>query len=358
MRKTLKILLLATAIATAADMTMTVEQLVQFVKSAIQLKQPDVQVANQLKHVKLSNRLEDGVIEEMQGMGAGAKTVAVLKDLHDSSASLPSPAPPPPQAPPPKPLEPPDSVEQGKALEAAREYALNYEKQLPNFICDEITRRYEDPHRTGVRGLQDPDWRPVDTITTKLTYFEHQEKYEVLMVNNSSVVNGSLDKLGGAVSTGEFGSAMRSIFEPRSGAHIEWDKWATLRGRRMYVFAFDIDQPHSQYSIMWERSNQIVPAYRGKIYVDRETNMVFRIVEAPYDIPSTYPVQAVSTIIDFDFKKIGDSEYLVPMNVVVTSATSKYLAKNEKRFSNYRKFGAEATIKFETPDEKPKKPPE
>jgi hypothetical protein len=350
MRKTLKILLLATVIATAADMTMTVEQLVQFVKSAIQLKQPDAQVASQLKHVKLSNRLDDSVVEELLGMRAGAKTVAALKDLRDSSASLPAPAPPPPQAPHPKSPDPPDSIEQAKVLEAAREYALDYEKQLPNFICDEITRRYEDPLHTGVRGLQDPDWRPVDTITIKLTYFEHQEKYEVQMVNNSSVVNGSLDKLGGAVSTGEFGSAMRSIFEPRSAARIEWDKWATLRGRRMYVFAFDIDQPHSQYSITWERSNRIVPAFRGKIYVDRETNMVFRIVEAPYGIPSTYPVQAVSTIIDFDFQKIGDSEYLVPMNVVVTSATSRHLSKNEKHFSNYRRFGAEATIKFETPE--------
>lgn len=358
MRRVLKILLLATAIAAASDTTMSVEQLAQFVKSAIHLKQPDAQVADQLKHVKLSNKLNDGMIEELQGMGAGAKTVAALKELRESSASLPAPAPPPPQTAAPKQPDPPDSVEQAKVLEAAREYALNYERQLPNFICEEITRRYEDPRHTGVRALQDPEWRLVDTITTKLTYFEHHEKYEVQMVNNSSVINTSLDKLGGAVSTGEFGSAMRSIFEPRSAARIEWERWATLRGRRMHVFAFDIDKPHSQYSILWERSDQIVPAYRGKIYVDKETNLIFRIAEAPYDIPSSYPVQAVSTNIDFDFKKIADSEYLVPVHVVVTSATTKYLAKNEKQFSNYRKFGAEATIKFETPDEKPKKPQE
>jgi hypothetical protein len=146
---------------------------------------------------------------------------------------------------------------------------------------------------------------------------------------------------------------MREIFERKSETRFEWDKWATLGGRRMYVFAYDIDKDHSQYSIVWDRSEKIIPAYRGKIYVDKETNMIIKIVQTPYDIPMTYPVQAVTTVLDFDFTKIGDSEYMVPLKVVVTSATSKYLAKNEKEFRLYRKFGAETTIKFETPDPLP-----
>ena len=81
--------------------------------------------------------------------------------------------------------------------------------------------------------------------------------------------------------------------------------------------------------------------------------MIVRIVESPYDIPTTYPVHAVTDTLDFEFVKIGDSEYLVPMKAVIVSATSKYLARNDKEFRLYRKFGAEATIKFETPDALP-----
>src|SRR5258708_4166723 len=190
---------------------MSVEQLAQFVKSAIHLKQPDAQVADQLKHVKLSNKLNDGMIDELQGWGGGAKTFAGLKKLRESPPSFPPPPPPPPQTAAPKQPDPPDSVEQAKVLEAAREYALNYERQLPNFICEEITRRYEDPRHTGVRALQDPEWRLVDTITTKLTYFEHHEKYEVQMVNNSSVINTSLVKLAGAGTTAEVRRTMHCI---------------------------------------------------------------------------------------------------------------------------------------------------
>lgn len=336
----------------AATMTLTVDQLVSFIKSSVQKHYPDKEVAEYLKHVTLTNKLEDDTVEDLQGLGAGPKTIAALHDLRDSSAKLQPPPPVVPKAPP-KPLDPPDSIEQAKVIDEAREYAMNYDKQLPNFICAEIQRRFEDPIHRSTRSLDDPDWRLRDTITTKLTYFDHQEKYEVQMVNNTSVTNMPIEKLGGAVSRGEFGSMMRYIFDRDSQAHFEWDKWATLRGRRAYVFTFDIDQEHSKYQIVWDNSQELRPAYRGKIFVDKETKMIVRIVETPYDIPTTYPVQAVTDTLDFDFQKIGDSEYLVPLKAVVISATNRYLSRNDKEFRLYRRFGADTTIKFETPDPLP-----
>jgi hypothetical protein len=350
MIKALCFLVLAAFAAAAAEMTMSVDQLVSFIKSSVQKKFPDKEIAEYLKHVKLSNKLDDRTVEDLQGLGAGPKTTAALHDLRDSTENL---APPPVAAPKPapKPLDPPDSIEQAKIIDAAREYAMNYEKQLPDFMCAEIQRRYVDPFHRSTKSLDDPDWRLQDTITTKLTYFDHKEKYEVQMVNNTSVMNMPMEKLGGAVSRGEFGSMMRYIFDRDSEARFEWDHWATLRGRRTYVFAFDIDEAHSKYQIMWDNSLELRPAYRGKIYVDKDTNMIVRIVETPYDIPSTYPVQAVSDTLDFDFTKIGDSEYLVPMKAVILSATSKYLARNDKEFRMYQKFGTASTIKFDIPPE-------
>jgi len=370
MRKLLPILAVTVLMASGPDMTMSVDQLVSFIKSSVQKHFPDKQVAEYLKHVRLSNKLDDRTIEDLQGLGAGPKTVAAMRDLGDKTATLPPPPPPPPQhvyqQPP-----PPDSIEQGKILDAARDYAMNYDRSLPNFICAEVVRRYVDPYHTGVRALSDPDWRLMDTITSKLTYFEHQEKYELQMVNNTSVLNKGYDSVGGAVSRGEFGSMMREIFDPSSEARWGWDHWTTLRGRSTYVFAFDIEQPHSQYSIDWEKSNLIHPALRGKIYVDKETTMITRILETPYDIPATYPVQAVTTTLDFDFVKIGDSEYLVPLKSVTTAATVKYLSRNEKEFRLYQMFGAATSIRFDLPIEplpadktqetppgqQPKKPP-
>jgi hypothetical protein len=345
----------------ASDMTMTVAQLKDFIKSSVEKKYPDKEVAEYLRHVKLKNKLDDETVENLQSLGTGPKTTAALHDLRDSTEKLePPPPPPPPKAY--HEADPPDSIEQAKIIDGAREYAMNYEKTLPDFFCAEIQRRYMDPLHHNVHGLDQPEWRLEDTITSKLTYFDHQEKYEVQMVNNASVTNMPMEKLGGAVSRGEFGSMMRYIFDRSSEARFEWDHWGTLRGRRTYVFSFDIDQDHSKYQIVWDNSLELRPAYRGKIYIDQERGMIVRIVESPYDIPSTYPVQAVSDTLDFEFTKIGDGEYLVPMRAVVISATNKYLARNDKEFRLYQKFGTTSTINFgdiandPLPPEKPEKP--
>src|SRR5438270_5048539 len=122
-------------------MRLSIEQLTAFIRSSITMKHPDKQVAEYLKHVKLVNKLDDRTIEELQGMGAGPKTVAALRDLGTETAALPAPSPPAPK-PVVRPLAGPDSIEQSKILDEVRQYALNYSKQLPNFICLQVTRRY------------------------------------------------------------------------------------------------------------------------------------------------------------------------------------------------------------------------
>lgn len=361
MRKLLPILLLTAAMAMSGDMTMTVAEMIQFIQSSVKMRYPDKQVAEYLHHVKLTNRLDDRTIESLEGMGAGPKTVAALHDLRDSSARLAAPPPPAPKAAPRAPAPPPNSIEQAKIIDGAREYALNYTKQLPNYLCIQVTRRYLDPTSTA-RNDNDPDWRLMDTVMTRLTYFEQREDYKVVMVNNHAVNDISMERLGGTVSLGEFGSLMKDIFDRTSEAHFDWDHWATLRGHRMYVFAYDVDQAHSRYHISWERSLDLIPAYKGLIYVDKDTNMIMRITQEPYGIPTTFPIHWVKTILDFDFTKIGESEYLVPLKAVVTSQTSRYAAKNEIEFRLYQKFGTETTIKFTDvppplPEEKTKEKP-
>ena len=144
----LLVLVTAAVLTAAAEMNLTVAQLVMFIRSSVQLKQPDRQVAEYLRHVKLKDKLEDRTIEDLQSLGAGPKTVAALRELGEASAELdgaPPPPPPPVYVPPP----PPNSEEQAKIIDEAREYSLNYTKQLPNFICVQVTRRDYDPTGTG-----------------------------------------------------------------------------------------------------------------------------------------------------------------------------------------------------------------
>jgi hypothetical protein len=342
----LLIVMTAALLTAASEMNLTVAQLVMFIKSSVELKQPDSKVAEYLRHVKLTDKLDDRTIEDLQSLGAGSKTVAVLRELGDASASLHA-APPPPPKPVYVPPPPPDSVEQEKIIDQARDYALNYTKQLPNFICVQVTRRDYDPSGTG------NNWYHSDTITARLSY-NGAENYEVILHNNQPVTNANMRQFGGTTSEGEFGSMMDQIFEQETHTQFSWDHWGKLRGRKTYVFAYDVQQEYSKYHVEADDDKlSIVPAYRGLVYIDEDTKMVVKIVMTPYDMPSTFPIREISSSLDYDLESIGDQQYMLPLKSVLTSKRARQMTRNDIEFRLYRKFGTESTIKFETPDALP-----
>ena len=327
--------------ALRAQMRMTTEQLISFVKSSAQLNHDDKRVAEYLRKVKLVNRLDDRTIEDMQGMGAGPRTLAVLHELRDATKDLPPPPPPAPKPQAPV-IPPPSAEEQREVLQSVREYALGYSKSLPNFICTQVTRRFIDPS-----GME--FWQRQDVITARLTYFEQKEDYKTILVNNR-MTDMAYERLGGATSYGEFGSMLKQIFEPETRADFAWDRWVTLRGRRMHVFSYRVLKAHSKWLISYERTDEYVPGYRGFIYVDRDTRSVMRVTLDAVDIPPSFPIQMASTRLDYDNTKIGESEFILPLMAVVRMRQGKFLIKNEVEFRLYRRFGAEATITFDTPE--------
>jgi hypothetical protein len=327
-----------------AQTRMTIDQLQSFVRSSVQLKHPDKKIAEYLKSVHLANRLDVAVIEDLVRSGAGPKTYEALRELQKASAELSAPpvAPPKPAA---QPLPPPPPAEQKRIIDEVREYALSYVKRLPDFICTQVTRRYIDPS-----GME--FWQRTDTITTRLTYFERKEDYKVLLVNNQ-MTEIPYDRLGGATSTGEFGTLLREIFEPETDARFQWERWATLRGAKVHVFNFRVEQPRSQWRISYQRTMEVVPGYRGLIYVDANSPAVLRIMMEAENIPQSFPIQQASTVLDYDFTEIASNTYLLPLRAVVRMREGKYLIKNEVEFRIYRKFGAETTITFDTPEPLP-----
>jgi hypothetical protein len=354
MRLKVALLLLGASLWMAAATKLTVEQLVSLVRSEIQKKDPDKEVAAYLATVSLSERLDDRTIEELRALGAGPRTVEALKTLRTASQTLrapsqPTPTPPPP--PPPPPLEPPSAEEQGKVIEQARGYAMNYTKSLPDFLCTQVTRRYVDPHSAQIWGLE-------DTLTAHVSYVDHKEDYKLMTRDGKSVTNSSIWSVGGANSAGEFGSMMAEIFDPNTEASFRWERWATLRGRRAHVYSYQVSQPRSQWHVTYGHDSgggskaETVPAYHGLIFVDRDLLAVVRITLVA-ELPSDFPMQQVEDTLDYDLAAISGHEYLLPLRAVVLMREGTHRSKNEVEFRLYRKFTAEATLKFDEPDAPP-----
>ena len=348
------------ALAANAQRPMTVTELVGFIKSQIKMKGDDRTTADfLLRKIKLTEKLDDRTVEELQGEGAGPNTVRALRKLSEDSASLPTavaPAPPPPPPPPPK---PPDSIEQADVLAAMKDYALNYTKNLPNYMCVQTTTRHIDPTVKGYRPYG-------DVIREQLTFFDHKETYKVEMINGESVANRSHEELGGVVSSGEFGTMLHNVFDPQSGTEFDWDHWATLRGKRMYVFSYSVPKSAGYSMYDGETKREYTTAYKGLVYADRQTRTAMRITMESTGIPADYPIHEVKITLDYNPTKIAEQQYVLPYHFELDSKADKMDSTNEATYALYRKFGAEATITFgdtePIPDdqlkEQPDKPPD
>jgi hypothetical protein len=350
MRSRVAVLLFATALA-FAQTALTWQQLRGFIQSSVKLKQRDKEVAEYLRKTRLSFALTDRLVEELQGLGAGPLTTAALRELVKTSQGLPPPVPVAPA--PEKPVEPPPSPEEQKRIiEEARAYALSYSKRLPDFICLQLTRRYVDP--TGL----EMDWMKYDEIKARLSYFEQKEDYKVISVNEQ-ITERPYESLGGATSTGEFGTMLDQLFAPETGAEFSWQRHSVLNGRKVYVFRFRVPRERSKWHISYQRVQEVIAGYTGLVYIDKDTGMVLRLAMVTDGLPREFPIHEARTSLDYGFAQIADREYLLPRRATVRMREGKLLTRNEVEFRLYRKFTAEASITFDSAEleAKPTDPP-
>jgi hypothetical protein len=323
--------------AFAAAEYVSVADIVSEVRAAVAKHNADGPLAKILHKYKPSERLDDHAVEELESLGAGPKAVAELERLRDLSRALPAPAVAPefPHD------DTPSIPDQRRIVGAAQRIALSYANGLPDFLCTEVIHRYDDVK--GVMSLK-------DTVDVRLSYFDQHENYRVLSLNGKITTRPFAD-IGGAVSEGEFGSLLASIFVGESKTVLRWDHWTTIRKRLAHVYTFKIPVEHSSYKMVFRSDPRagdrtITAGQHGLVYVDRETNQILRIL-AEADLPESFPIRQSSTLLDYNFTEISGRRFLLPLRAVVRMATDHVHTLNMVEFKEYRKFTGESTITFQ-----------
>jgi hypothetical protein len=217
---------------------------------------------------------------------------------------------------------------------------------LPDFICTQVTRRYMGDAKQGILD------RP-EVVMIRLSFFDQREEYKVISVNGRPSAL-TMDQLGGATSRGEFGTQLKVLFAPVSRASFAWKRWATLRNHRMHVYSYRIPRAHSQWRVKFEKRDSAAIGYRGLLYVDKDTEMVAKITGEAEDVPATVPILQALTELDYDFVTINEKEHLLPLRSATHLRTARFQSRIEVEFREYRKFGSESTISFDTPEPLPK----
>lgn len=225
----------------------------------------------------------------------------------------------------------PDAREQQKVLTDATKFAINHEANLPNFLCTQTTRRFE--------GFNNSGWQPIDLIVGRLRYLDGRAAYKVMVLNGQPA--SIHDQFRGTSSSWEFDSIMRAIFLPQTQTEFSWQDWYMLRGKRTQVYGYRVRAFKSSYHIeISEESLDLETAYHGLIFIDSESHFVHRITLHADEIPPSFPIQDISLALDYGYTRIGDGNYLLPLQIELRSREGARVIRNDVNYDNYRKVSA------------------
>jgi hypothetical protein len=239
--------------------------------------------------------------------------------------------------------KPPDTDQQAALLNKMSEYAEAYTGNVPSFLCIQVTTHYTS-------GLKHLEWKKGDTVVAQLSYNNGQEQHKIRLVNNK-IPRATLPSWHwGLTSAGEFSNQLYNVFAESSKAGYAWNRWDSLRGRRVAVFDYTIQKEHSTMSLSSMGVKAIV-AYRGTIWADAETGQVWRIDNHALDIPSELQMLEIGTVTDYASVTIAERSYVLPVHADIQEKDIKEYKKNEVDFTNYQQFRADSTLRFDVPDE-------
>jgi hypothetical protein len=220
----------------------------------------------------------------------------------------------------------------------AREASESYAETLPNYIVSQNTTRY-------ISTTLKPSWMAQDIVSAEVIYEAGKERYRNISVNGKQTKK-SMEEIGGAWSTGEFASVQIDLFSRGTAAVFHSRGSDTLNNRAVVRFDYFVNQENSHWTVH-AAAQSYRPAYKGAVWIDKETGRVLRLEMQSRQMPQDFPFDKVELASDYDFVRLGTmTQFLLPVhseNLSCQRGTTT-CTRNTIDFRNYKKFGSESNI--------------
>jgi hypothetical protein len=225
-------------------------------------------------------------------------------------------------------------------IEKARDAVASFTETLPDYVVTEQMARFQSVTHVV-------SWQPLDIVSAELVYEKGKERYRNLAINGKLTKAQRMEDMPGSWSTGEFASVLLDIFSPATATDFRYRHMSRSGGREAYLYDFDVDREHSHWQIAMP-SQSVLPAYRGSLWIDKETARVLRVEMQAVRLPVEFPLDKVEMASDYEFTRIADRQFLLPVhseNLMCQRGTNQ-CSHNVIDFRNYHKYAGEATIEF------------
>lgn len=234
----------------------------------------------------------------------------------------------------------PSDADAAAVIKRSRQKALDYARSLPDFMCNEVIRRYA----LNPRGIKHTEWAETDTLTIMLRYLQQVEEHKLQLINGKPT-DRKYEDLEGLTGAGEFGGVLRVIFDPASKAVFAWGSWKNVRKHRIAVYEYAVSAAHWPYSLQIKGLEAEVGIH-GVLEIERETGEVLHFTYMAYGLPKGLDLESAVSSVDYDFSDVGGREYLLPRRSDTELHSVGVWVRNQIDFQEYHKFSADSVIDF------------
>jgi hypothetical protein len=137
-----------------------------------------------------------------------------------------------------------------------------------------------------------------------------------------------------------FSLATAAEFTPKGAARSA--------GHDAVIYDFEVDREHSHWHIQ-APSQSVQPAYKGTVWLKKDTAEILRIEMQTYGMPKEFPFDKVESAVDYEYVRLAEQQFLMPVHAETLTCVrgTSNCSRNVIDFRNYRKYAGESTITFD-----------
>jgi hypothetical protein len=344
----------------------TVQQLTETL--AASRGKSDADVTQQLSAMELSERMDAAALSRLLTDLPGDRSRNLMMMRADQSAFLPTPETEVLGDP------APNSAATRQMLVQVVNYVNTTLRQLPNLMATRTTTSFQDQPQEDVlesTATVSYSYQPLHYIGAASAIVTYRDRKEVVDERGAGTSKHG-GKIGGLITTGEFGSALISVVADALKGKITWARWEHGDDANLAVFHYTVPAAKSNYHVKFccitggpdqRDSGQIFDRqaeYHGEIAFTPNDGAIVR-VSLQADLPADELVANAGILVEYAPVSIGGKSVICPQRSVslLTAHTTQppkgmhslalykgptktYL--NDVEFGSYRRFGSETRM--------------
>jgi hypothetical protein len=212
--------------------------------------------------------------------------------------------------------------------------AREFDATLPNFVCKQTTRRFT--------AKKDGSWKQQDWTEEELTYFQRQERTELLSIKGKRVPKDQRRRRRGFTTNSLFSGPFNLALGTKAKPQLELAPSPTAENK---LLNFMVAKENSGWQVTGD-GRKFLRAVKGTITIQSDTLQVIRIALEPIAEPGDPEwLGSIRQMVEYKLIEVsGLNQFLPARAESIMKSKGGDARRNVTEFSDFRRFTADSKI--------------